>query len=369
LDRRTAAIYESAARVWIARRDTDAPALRRLRELEARLPRGARVADLGCGPGWFAHALRRRNHSVIGLDVSAEMLRAARAGDRHVRWLRGDLARLPFARESLDAAWAKNSYLHLPFAELPAALAQLHGALRPGARVTLSFLAFDPARRSRRIAPGVSQLRAHGERGLEGRLFTSLEPGTARDLVEGAGFRVTEVSNAERLWLCATRSRALPDSLRPGLQVLVVGLNPSPAAAATGIPFAGANNRFWPAALRAGWVARERDPAHALRRGIGFTDLVKRVTAGAAELRRAEYRSGLARLRRLVERFQPRALVFVGLAGFRHAVDARARPGALSGGFAGRPAYLVPSSSGRNARVSLAELARHLRRAASLARR
>ncbi|HTO08224.1 MAG TPA: methyltransferase domain-containing protein [Myxococcota bacterium] len=366
MDRRTAAIYESGARSWIARRDIDAPALRRLRELAAGLPRGARVADLGCGPGWFAAALRRRGLSAVGLDLTAEMLRAARAGERRGAWLRGDLARLPFARESLDAAWAKNSYLHLPFAELAPALADLHGALRPGAPVTLSFLAFDPARPARALAPGVSELRARGERGLSGRLFTSLAPDAARDLLEGAGFRVREVANQERLWLRATRARALPDSVRPGLRALVVGLNPSPAAAATGIAFAGANNRFWPAARRAGWVTRERDRAHALARGIGFTDLVKRVTPGAGALRPAEYRRGLARLQRLVERYRPRSVVFVGLAGFRHAVQATARPGALRGGFAGRPAYLLPSTSGRNARVSLAELARHLRRAASL---
>jgi double-stranded uracil-DNA glycosylase len=368
LDRRTAAIYESGARAWIARRDTDSAALRRLRELAAELPRAARVADLGCGPGWFARALRRRGNVVVGLDLSSQMLRAARAGDRRVRWLRGDLAQLPLARESLDAAWAKNSYIHLPFAELAAALADLHRALVPGGRVTMSFLAFDPERRARSLAPGVSELRARGERGLEGRLFTSLAPDAARDLLEGAGFRVREVSNQERLWLRATRARALPDSVRPGLRVLVVGLNPSPAAAATGVAFAGANNRFWPAAVRAGWVERERDPPHALRRGIGFTDLVKRVTPGASELRPAEYRRGRARVARLVERFRPRAVLFVGLAGFRHAVDPAARPGALRGGFAGRPAYLAPSSSGRNARVSLAELARHLRRAAALAR-
>jgi len=368
LDRRTAAIYEKGAQTWIARRDTDAAALRRLRELAAGLPRGSRIADLGCGPGWFARLLRRRGHSVFGLDLAAGMLRAARADERRVAFLRGDLARLPFARGSLDAAWAKNSYIHLPFAELPAALADLHGALRPGARVTLSFLAFDAGRRQRTLAPGVTELRGRGERGLSGRLFTSLAPDAARELLEGAGFRVREAANQERLWLCAVRARALPDSVRTGLRVLVVGLNPSPAAAATGVAFAGANNRFWPAAVRAGWVTRERDPAHALRRGVGFTDLVKRVTPSANELGTAEYRRGLARTARLVERFRPRVVAFVGLEGFRRAVDAKAAPGVVRGGFGGRPAYLVPSTSGRNARVSLAEIARHFRRAVALAR-
>jgi hypothetical protein len=70
----------------------------------------------------------------------------------------------------------------------------------------------------------------------------------------------------------------------------------------------------------------------------------------------------------VVQAFRPRGVVFVGLEGFRRAVDARARPGPVRGGFAGRPAYLAPSTSGRNAAVSLAALVRHFERARALVR-
>jgi len=89
--------------------------------------------------------------------------------------------------------------------------------------------------------------------------------------------------------------------------------------------------------------------------------------AGASALRAHEYRRGAERVARLVRALRPRAVVFVGLDGYRRALDARARPGPLRGGFAGRPAYLAPSTSGRNAAVSLGELVRHLRRARRLA--
>ena len=95
-----------------------------------------------------------------------------------------------------------------------------------------------------------------------------------------------------------------------------------------------------------------------------MTDLVKRATAAAVELRRAEYVAGLRRVEGLVRRFHPRAVCFVGLEGWRAAVDRGAQPGWIAGGLGGRPAYLMPSTSGRNARVSLAELAAHLRSAA-----
>jgi hypothetical protein len=60
-------------------------------------------------------------------------------------------------------------------------------------------------------------------------------------------------------------------------------------------------------------------------------------------------------------------VVFVGLAGWRAAVDRRAVPGPQPRPFGGTHAYVMPSTSGRNARTSPAELAEHLHRAAALA--
>jgi TDG/mug DNA glycosylase family protein len=139
-------------------------------------------------------------------------------------------------------------------------------------------------------------------------------------------------------------------------------------SADVGVGFARPGNRFWNAALAAGIVTRARDTRHALvAHGIGMTDLVKRATPRADELTRDEYRAGLARVERLVRWLQPGAVCFVGLAGWRAAVDRRAVAGVQPGDIGGRPAYVMPSTSGLNARVPLAELADHLRAAAALA--
>jgi TDG/mug DNA glycosylase family protein len=144
-------------------------------------------------------------------------------------------------------------------------------------------------------------------------------------------------------------------------------LNPSLYSAERGIPFARPGNRFWPAAARARLVARERDPVGAFERGVGFTDCVKRATARAAELRREEYACGIARVERLVARYEPAVTCFVGLEGWRRAVDRRAQAGPVEAGLGGRPAYLMPSTSGLNARCRLEELVAHLRAALHLA--
>ena len=60
-----------------------------------------------------------------------------------------------------------------------------------------------------------------------------------------------------------------------------------------------------------------RGPAPAVsvfveRYGIGFTDIVKRPTAGSAELRPREFREGAARLKAFVGRLEPGVVWFQG---------------------------------------------------------
>jgi TDG/mug DNA glycosylase family protein len=149
------------------------------------------------------------------------------------------------------------------------------------------------------------------------------------------------------------------------MRLLVCGLNPSLVAADAGFGYAGATNRFWRAVTEAGVVTRGRDPFTALEiDGMGMTDLVKRATPAASDLHREEYVDGAARVRRLVEGLRPGLVLFVGLAGWRAAVDRRALPGPQPGPFGGVPAYVMPSTSGRNAATSFDELVAHVRAAA-----
>ena len=192
-----------------------------------------------------------------------------------------------------------------------------------------------------------------------------LEETDLDDLLESAGFEPLSLSrNGPALRVRARRCLALPDYLRPRLELLVCGLNPSLYSAQTGIPFGRPGNRFWPAARSAGLIEEERAPIAALARGLGFTDLCKRPTRSADELTNAEYAAGLDRLARLAQRYRPRAICLVGLDGWRSCVDRRAAPGPLAERVGGRPVYLMPSTSGRNAHSSLASLAAHLRKAA-----
>ena len=178
------------------------------------------------------------------------------------------------------------------------------------------------------------------------------------DVVTGAGFEVLGPGRARRL-------RTLPDTVGPGMRMLVCGLNPSVVAADAGFGFAGATNRFWPAASEAGLLSRIRDPLHALLvDGVGMTDLVKRATPGTKDLVAHEYRAGAQRVERLVRWLRPGVVVFVGLEGWRAAVDRGAHPGLQPAAFGEVPAYVMPSTSGLNAHARLVDLVAHLRAAA-----
>jgi TDG/mug DNA glycosylase family protein len=150
------------------------------------------------------------------------------------------------------------------------------------------------------------------------------------------------------------------------MRMLVCGLNPSLYSADAGVGYARPGNRFWPAALAAGLVSVDRDPWHALRHhGIGFTDIVKRATVAAAELTPDEYTRGFARLEWLAHWLQPEIVTFIGLAGWRAAVDRRAVAGPQERTVGGRPVYVAPSSSGLNAHTQVGALTEHLRHAAA----
>jgi TDG/mug DNA glycosylase family protein len=290
------------------------------------------------------------------------MVQRTRAVAPDVPVMQAELAALPFAPRSLGGGWARATYVHLRSVDVPGALADLHRCLRVGSPVEITF--FGGGAEGRDVFPGDD---------FPGRWFSTWTADHLRDVVVGAGFDVDAIevdANAdgdEQLTLRATRARTLADTVGPGLRLLVCGLNPSLRAADAGVGYVTPGNRFWPAALAAGLVTRDRDPWHAWRHhGVGMTDLVKRATARAVELHREEYVAGVARLERLCEWLEPGAVAVVGLAGWRAAVDRRAVAGLQERPLGGRPVYVLPSTSGLNAATPLAELVDHLRAAATL---
>jgi TDG/mug DNA glycosylase family protein len=355
LDGPTVRIYETQSDAYAARRSPQ--------DLDRTVALGARrvgpvVADLGCGPGWHTAAI---GHPVVALDAAGAMLRRTREAAPGALAVQADLGRLPFRRGGLGGAWARNSYVHLRTADVPMALADLHHAL--GAEAPVEITLFRGEAEGRMVFP---------DDDFPGRWFSTWSADRLRDVLHGAGFAFDALEDRggapgeQGFRVVARREWTLPDYVGPGMRLLVSGLNPSEHAADAGVGYVTPGNRFWPAALAAGLVSRDRDPRHALcEHGMGMTDLVKRATPRAAALQTGEYRDGVARLDRLCAWLQPQAVCVVGLAGWRAAVDRRAGPGWQERSLGDRPVYVMPSTSGLNAATPLAHLVEHLRAAAS----
>jgi SAM-dependent methyltransferase len=104
------------------------------------LPRGARVADLGCGSGVFTDLLRQAGYKSVGLDISPKLLALGRSKYPGLELIEGDAENLYFESASLDGVLLSGLVHHFPDPRRLAA--EVNRVLRPGGH----FVAFDPNR-------------------------------------------------------------------------------------------------------------------------------------------------------------------------------------------------------------------------------
>jgi SAM-dependent methyltransferase len=161
---------------------------------------GERVLDVACGTGIVARTAARRVGSggtVVGLDVSAPMLDAARAlaaGEGlSIEWREGSAMKLPLPDTAFDLVLCQQGLQFFP--DRAAALREMHRVLGPGGRLALSVwrpiedspgFAVLAEALAHHISPEAGALLPSGPFGL----------GQARDvrtLVARAGFRDIEI--------------------------------------------------------------------------------------------------------------------------------------------------------------------------------
>ncbi|QTO18303.1 G/U mismatch-specific DNA glycosylase [Burkholderia seminalis] len=152
----------------------------------------------------------------------------------------------------------------------------------------------------------------------------------------------------------------LPDLIAERLDVLFCGINPGLTAAATGHHFAGRNNRFWRVIHLAGFTPTEISPQDdhmLLRYGCGLTAVVKRPTASAEQLSRAEFIAAAAAFEQKVVRYGPRFVAFLGKAAYAALSGQREVGWGLQPvRMQGANVWVLPNPSGRNLAFGLGDL-------------
>jgi SAM-dependent methyltransferase len=291
-----------------------------VRDFVASVRPGGPILDLGCGPGRHLALL---GPAATGADAAEAMVRAARATVPAAPVTRCDLAVLPYRAASFAGVWASKAHQHLPAADLPLALAELHRVLEPDGRLELTvFTRAGVGDAEHGVAQEVSGPESGDD--LPGRLFTWWDPARLAEVVTHAAFDVERCEVADldahgigAIRLSATRRLALPDHVGAAMRLLCCGINPSVHAAEAGVGYVTRSNRFWPALLASGLADVDRDPRLLLRRHrIGMTDLVPRPTRGQRPGPR-RVRPSLDRLARLCGWLRPAAVVVVGIDAWR----------------------------------------------------
>jgi cyclopropane fatty-acyl-phospholipid synthase-like methyltransferase len=122
----------------------ESPALDRLRELDAMLPDGANVLELGCGRGVPGTRELARRHRVTGVDISAVQIELARHHVPEASFVHADASELEIAPGSLDAVVALFFFGHVPMEEQRDLIGRIVRWLDDGGLLLATFGAGEP---------------------------------------------------------------------------------------------------------------------------------------------------------------------------------------------------------------------------------
>jgi ubiquinone/menaquinone biosynthesis C-methylase UbiE len=130
---------ERAARYTTSKTHTDPAVLARVAELACADP-NSRALDIGTGTGHTAFAVAAAGASVVGLDLTPQMLEEARQlrqkkGVCSVALILGDAHALPFPNGTFQAVTCRRTAHH--FSDITEALREMHRVLHPRGKLVI----------------------------------------------------------------------------------------------------------------------------------------------------------------------------------------------------------------------------------------
>lgn len=145
----------------------------------------------------------------------------------------------------------------------------------------------------------------------------------------------------------------VPDYLRPGLDLIIVGINPGLRSGAARHHYAFGGNHFWSLMYESGLIPEPltfEEDHRVLNYGIGLTNLVHRTSRSAGDLTRAELAIGAKDLSVRLLALEPRIVCFNGMGIYAaFSGQKKASLGLQEERFHGIKLFVTPSSSSRTA--------------------
>lgn len=174
--------YNQVAPLYVARFKAehmwDRPLEPAFTRFTSRLPAGARVLDVGCGPGRDVRLFHQQGFEVVGVDLSTGMLGQARLfGDED--YVQADMRVLPFQSAGAAGVWMCASLLHLPREFAPGVFAEARRVLTSGGVLFVT------------VQCGEGEI-IKTNLGEKARFFTLFQPDELISLVTSAGFTVVD---------------------------------------------------------------------------------------------------------------------------------------------------------------------------------
>jgi mismatch-specific thymine-DNA glycosylase len=163
--------------------------------------------------------------------------------------------------------------------------------------------------------------------------------------------------------------RTLPDYLRKGMKMVLIGANPGDRSARVGHYYAGRGNQFWPIMYESGVIPEPlsyEDDRRMLEFGIGMTDLVKRPTRGLDEIERQEFAEGRVLLAQKLEELRPRVIAFNGKITYEKFMGRPCKLGLQKQTLYGALVFVLPSTSGLNEGTERGVKTRYCKKLAAL---
>ncbi len=104
---------------------------RSVKWLSTVIPRGAKILDLGCGPGLYTMRLSDMGYDVTGVDLSRRSIDYARGKDKKTRYIRQNYLSLDETQTYDAITLIYCDYAALTFAERRQLLSKVYGMLKP----------------------------------------------------------------------------------------------------------------------------------------------------------------------------------------------------------------------------------------------
>ena len=106
-----------------------------LRDFIKSLPKGAKIVDLGCGPGRDSSAFVEAGMDYFGIDFSNATIKKAKELNPKAKFEVGDFMNLKFDPESIDAFWAVASLYHLNKSDFEIFMKRLYDFLKRNGQI------------------------------------------------------------------------------------------------------------------------------------------------------------------------------------------------------------------------------------------